>query len=811
MALEKLLQNIKTEIINLTDGYELEARFGSFTDNKFTSGISAGNYFRVLSDAQRSYAKYTYISSKDEIYENGERFTTEYDNAGLVKSVRKITKERIKNFDFPEYFFRISVSRETVIDIQSEKTEGDMVVKEFEDQFERLDINEEKEIVKPDTKPKHVRIKKRYSFALKNSYRLDLTEVTSYDVNSSISEEAKTIYEIEIESVSVNPVMSQFAALIENILKKVLNTRILYTQSEKNKLVNNVNRFLGSKMYNSTRIDHKILNQARDLKVRDMVVGGIVPKSNNGIFYTVTIKADGYRKLLVVDTTGLYLVMAPNDVMKINDNSFISTISEWVGTIFEGELIPPENLKLTQKPPIYFLIYDCLSIGKDYSVRDLSHKDRLSYVDNFMSLFNPNIWFYKKDFLVINSVDTFYGEVNKMLGTTYPYKTDGLIFTPYNYKYSTGLASRSIKESKLSKYPDVCKWKPVDELTIDFRLVRALTDEGNTYYKLLSGTPSGAVEFEGTETDPFNSMSDLNLNGLNSIPTDSIVEFKYSNTKLEKTRVRTDKTEPNRLDVAVDVWDDIMHPITRQMIIGEEFGLSFRYHNRIKWQLYGMMKVDDKEYKMLLCIGSGRGGDVMKWKQMGFTHVICVEPDSDNRNELERRLLNSGLEYLVLPYVGQNVQEIVDAIPGGKVDAIVYMLSLSFFFDNQESFESIFNLTNAVINDGGYFGYFSIDGALVKDLFSNNLNYTEQDGVRSALFKLITMRLNPDDTVYIDIPGSIVKEQTEYLTDLDLLDDGLMKIGFTKLFKITANKEKMMTKEELIYSSLYSGAVYKKV
>ena len=116
------------------------------------------------------------------------------------------------------------------------------------------------------------------------------------------------------------------------------------------------------------------------------------------------------------------------------------------------------------------------------------------------------------------------------------------------------------------------------------------------------------------------------------------------------------------------------------------FKLVFKNHNLLKNECYQTIANSFKKRdKTLLCIGSGKGGDVNKWSKYGFTKVLCVEPNEDNREELESRLkINGKITSKILPNYGQDFNVIFDECKkffnGLKVDAIVYMLSLSFFF-----------------------------------------------------------------------------------------------------------------------------------
>jgi len=289
-------------------------------------------------------------------------------------------------------------------------------------------------------------------------------------------------------------------------------------------------------------------------------------------------------------------------------------------------------------------------------------------------------------------------------------------------------------------------------------------------------------------------------------------------------KLRSDKTKPNTADVAVHIWEDIHNPIDEDTIRGNKFSLMFRYHNRIKWDIFReishkLPKVDGNS-RTILSIGAGKGGDVYKWETYGFTHVIAVEPNDENRLELKRRLDSTNLKYLILSTIGQDYTEIIKAIhefvPDKSVDVVSYMLSLSFFFDNNESLNSIYHLAYYILKPGGFFISYSIDGKYVKEYFNKTENYKMINGIKRGNFEKITFELRPPEnspTVFVNIPDSIVTNQTEFLTNLPLLFEYLSKtpLNLELLSNKRAIDEKFMTEEEVIFSSFFTSSILQRL
>lgn len=893
------LQNI-TELLDrlvlqdTTDAaIEIEARFGEFTGGNFVFGVNARTFARLRDAILRQNpqavqfgGRYTITRTRDDIYRDlgrneRERFTTTFDSAGAPQQRYRLIKTRINNFDFPDHFFRIGISRE-----QSDQTPP------------------------PAGRPRLTRDKVRWSVEWsgrnlmlelqrpvpERRFRLDLTEVTTYYPEDGNPLRANTVYEVEIEILSPKREnLIHFPRAIQDVLRHVLGTILIYTADQKMQAIANFNAALGSANPRPGEIDARLISQARNLKARDLVEGGIVPTTKDGVRYTVTIKADGTRRFLFIDRTGVFLMGAPSDVMMLIGPNYANRLQTWFGTIIEGELIPRENLspdapREFRSLLVYFLMYDTLSGSKpgeqgyipDTSVRRLSHMRRLEYVEQFerfardlayvrgTSNFKQGaMLFTQKPFHQFKNVEEFYRMVQLTLDTPYNFLTDGIIFTPDNHPYDPAVSELPLLDRKLTRRPDIVKWKPLDQLTIDFEIrhiavfptpEQPWTGPG---IELLSGVSSrwdsrrinsldriyrdqlhrgfsgSRMVFQGSSSHPFNASTDLVMNDLlRSAPNGTIMEFRWTPVlgdrlpgtqtdvpegtrgQLEAIRSRSDKIYPNNLDVALDVWEDIHSPLSLEVMRGTRFGLVFRYHNREKWSLFNAVgqATRGKSPKVLLDIGSGRGGDVYKWVESGFTHVICVEPSEENRIELQRRLTEASIEALIVPTVGQDVEQIIQTVerfsPTRNVHAISYMLSLSFFFDKPESVASIVEIANRTLVEGGHFIAFTIDGKYVRQYFNNPQNYVSYNNVRRSRFQMIQFEMRPPlpnipvENIYIDIPGTIVRQQTEYLTDLQELRRLLESIGLTLVAESRADKERFMTQEELVFSSFFSSILY---
>jgi hypothetical protein len=142
----------------------------------------------------------------------------------------------------------------------------------------------------------------------------------------------------------------------------------------------------------------------------------------------------------------------------------------------------------------------------------------------------------------------------------------------------------------------------------------------------------------------------------------TIVEFRWASPGWKPMRVRYDKSEKllktglrgtlNAWNTALSVWDSIQHPVTLRMVCGrEEVDVSAKgnsdvyydraisrdrtgmtdmanFHNNVvKADLYKTYGVSGGSLLELAC---GKGGDMPRWLDAGFSTIVGVDFSSDN-------------------------------------------------------------------------------------------------------------------------------------------------------------------------------------
>jgi hypothetical protein len=466
--------------LNADKNIELEARFTDFTTN---NGVDPRVFDRLISHFS--------TFSKEEIYTedlnyNQESLRLTRDVTGNLKIIKK---QRIQGFPIrslvEKYGIKIGLSTEdTVV-----KTEAE--IKDIQSKV----LNE------PDTS---TRIKNRTSYILHQGeyrdVRLDLTkvEMVTFDANKKYKI-SDTRYEVELEMLKD---YNSWCYFIDVVITVIQNTNYIYTKEQYLDIIKFTNNNLGNHSDYQVNVDSKSLMDARNLKYRDLVYGGIIKSNPDGVRYRVSIKSDGLRKLLVVHREGLWLLW-DTEATKIltvipgdSDTQYI--LNNYHGYIFDGELIPKEAKKDVTgvdkiKQPYWYLVFDmlCININNsgifiDQTIRTEDHTVRMGraqvFVDNLTKdtsryvEYNKLMFIQTKVFKEIPDVISYFRVMIEIDNDRLisPYKDDGFIFVPDNSPYIRN--TNKLSDRILTRSADICKAKFMD-LTIDFAVSYQLTRE----------------------------------------------------------------------------------------------------------------------------------------------------------------------------------------------------------------------------------------------------------------------------------------------------------------------------------------------
>lgn len=759
---------------------EIEIQFGTFTPpkenqrhGKFRSQVSAIAFDRVMKAMRQSNPKQTSEQVIEDHIDGNERRgynkttgqTTYYDKVKVWSSYvffdtnQKRMNTRISNYG--RYF--------------------------AEELNSRINISNEYTYRSPSKTftPQTIRNKNRVSFIFEDIGKLDLTQATETSIdkydetnpenlhhNKGSLQSYETTYEIELEinqnDFSKNNLKIQ--KFCEQIYKLIQDSEVPYTNSEKSNMYKYVSKILN---INSGILRYSLLAEARDIKMDDMVYGGIV--GNKDTKYVVTHKADGLRRLAVVMPNELWLFMPglpdANLVYRREQNVSMDVMNK-NGFILDGELLTQENRKDNIPTKYMYYIFDCLCSNNQNIRNTRDYLKRLESAHQFKKLypetFHPMIEFKVKDTKLFSEVDEFFRVMRDMFDeqSRLEYNQDGFMFIPIQTEYNPYDCDSSfppIYSRCLTQYPDICKWKPKNMRSIDFLVeIRQITPtEKKIILNALEVDPKSNQrkmrQFNGSKTHPLNDRIDIHHPILDTLLNKTIVEFYWDEDKglLVPIRIRPDKVSPNRYFSALNIWKGIFSGIDPQTLRGESFQLMRAYHNKIKLDLYHQIS-PARNHRVLLDIGSGRGGDIKKWKD--YELIFAVEPNETHIQELQERLQLSDIKdkVIIIHTGGEDYETITKTIQqkyGERVSTVSLMLSFSFFHGKFR--DGLRRTIEQNLDENGEVLIFTIDGDEVYNLMES----TKDKHIR--ILDADIKYESHSGKLWINIPSTIVSNQEE--------------------------------------------------
>jgi len=820
------IAEIVTKYINAREGgksLELEMRIGSY-DPVFISNIGLASYNRV---------KEYILKLPHQEVESIDTVDGDIRQTKIGDMYSYMSKQRLAYHDIMNLGIRFALSSETQLrDITNFSTGTNTIV----------------------------RNKNRFSTKI-GSIRVDLTKVTTSN-STSYELEAELIDDNTAVTLGAESIIRQFNSVYELLMGLVHDSYQVFTSSQAGDVIEYVNRSLLDLNDATTKkhvsesevrnaISHYPFPRPRNLKLEDLKYGGIVG-ALDGTTYSVTYKADGIHKVLVVDNSGLWLINPPNAIsliVPIND-----ALRDFIGLMLEGELVPKEKRRQIHEPIYLFYVFDCIAIpsevyGKsDRGVQNAPLNDRcLDAQDMVDAMLDAGA--YDPDVITIKvkshysltvgseqskdenplfgnpnggtneqSVKQFFDRMTWMLTNeaAQEFETDGLIITPNIGPYNTHASSKPSDERILSKIAEVVKYKPLDKMTIDF----TIKDVGNAYELYTYSSYGKKLEI----FNRFPKIEKLDLVFLGdelALESGMIVEIGFNSTdegelKPIVHRVRSDKIHPNGSDVALSTFKDILNPITPDMLMGRNLRLMRHYHGQVKRMMFDYaIDKSGRPINTLLDLGSGRGGDIGKWR--GFDKIVAVEPNPEYIEEMKKRLTTYGmLDKVTIIQAGAQDTDIIrremDRNGISKVSCISAMLSMTFLWETRETLQGLANTINEFLEVGGLFIYMVMDGSKVKQLFKPGF-VTQQVGttlvghdvnLSVVDFDGATIRWLGNRMVNVHVNDSIVTEQDEYLVYLDDLANRLGELGFEEMDRTCCDKERFLSIPERAFSSLFT-------
>ena len=485
-----VIQRFLSAGFQLSDAKYLLRVNSNFTDSK--SGSSRLSNIRAeLSglDAITEYCKHNTIET---FYTNG--------RASFIQKNPFTVKERqILPYDAPDYNMRASLSNEK--DMGSTSMVRTMV-SQWKDHKKIFRYMIRHTLTHPDF-PLSVDVS-----IVKQSRQKGKYVEQSYTFTEAGLSKSPERYEIEIEmdnlKVGVGSKYSTTESLYMAVKKTILyvlsglqGTNFPISYSEQFNLLDYYMRMIWNDKYKEgqrTQPKHFIGPSSVSLQLNNISEqneDANYPNIRNA--YTVTEKADGDRKLMMVADNGLIYLIDTN--MRVQFTGAKTTNPELFGSILDGEHIIHNKEKVFINLYAAFDIYylhrkDVRSFGF-IGDKDSSSSFRLPLLNRFMHDLKPfsvtssespsPMRFEHKTFYSSSPTQTIFQASQFLLqridDDLFEYETDGLIFTPMN----TGVGSNKIGVTTMpmkKTWEYSFKWKPPEFNTIDFMVTIQRDSDG---------------------------------------------------------------------------------------------------------------------------------------------------------------------------------------------------------------------------------------------------------------------------------------------------------------------------------------------
>ena len=380
---------------------------------------------------------------------------------------------------------------------------------------------------------------------------------------------------------------------------------------------------------------------------------------------------------------------------------------------------------------------------------------------------------------------------------------------------------------------------------------------------------------------------------------DTIVEFFYNPNEQEgfkwiPIRPRHDKTHSykNNLDVygnfdktAYDVYLSIINPVTFQMIStgiipkdeanalapnSKQYFSSNDYNpkTRLPYQNFHNLYVKDRLLKQvapstllnskspigkLLDLGSGRGGDISRWKKYKFAEVVGIDVDAHNIDYSKNLYNNIPRPKPKVFYIRGDIGKLIfpaqqaASTESNKLrmknyisvenyfDVVSVQFALHYFFENEIKLRTLIQNISDNLKIGGFLigACFSGEKVFNKLKKHKEIEGTLDDSVIWRIKRIYKARTYPlskpnygrEIEVFIKSIGNV---HTEYLVNFRYLDEILKEYGIEKVlvnsfedeFKNLVNSNQngnekniseKISEEEKEFSFLNNVFIYKKV
>ena len=796
-------------------GRELEARIGQFStgDRQNFRGATQEQYQNVLSRLQREYPEasdYKPVDTTVRLYPNDIRMIVsghDRDHTVFWNSNHALGRPEAQHWETK---------------LKSAGLQTDVFRRGI-----RFAVSAEQEVAKPAVymPPQTVRYRSRITVPI-GVNQVDLTRTVSVN-GSQVLKPDRADYEIEVEYMGSSDELAEHLDEFYDLVEAVYEAAnffdleddvpgLAYMLDERNEMI----AYVMTRLSDGVQLQdlgRKIsvkdyLAKPRSMKKKDLVAPGLYglqPRRHRKgkkpellEKYYATFKSDGVRALLVSNLTGLWIYYPgvysrlvarrrdyPTVPMFILDGEFIEAEGE-VDLFIPFDLLAVLG-RLTKKPKSG---QPSIDDYPSYNMTIEGYTERLALMAKVLDAIPEltRLQILEKEIMLLDQMDSEAGftRLAEMLETreNQPFKTDGLIFTPADQPYYRSSSTREKLSARvLSSYPDVVKWKPPSMLTVDFEIsfsrIGEITLSSND-----SASGHGATPFQGTVDYPFDqSMVNSRAEMTRGLPDKTIVEYEWDPIKKWFTpyALRTDKSSPNSLDVALDNWASIHDPIeeidllrgysrapnaTTAMVKNEIYRQVISFYRTVpKWDL--------------LEVGSGQGGERERWLKLpaSVRRILALEPNQEFVREMESRLadLQEPPTWKVVPIVkkAEDVSVLRSLKTKGKPVRLATssMLSGSFFGDSPNRLRRFVHL----MTRGNIASFYTISVEGMEAALGPIEDWVVGQTYEVYPAMLTIMALEPVTIRYRNIQSTTAGDQVEYPLRLTELIAELEAQGFT--------------------------------
>ncbi len=618
-------------------------------------------------------------------------------------------------------------------------------------------------------------------------------------------------------------------------------------------------------------------------------------------FY-ITDKIDGMRIILRIceyykrsgqkrTLLGTSIMAISNDIIEIQSYQAPKGKNiEVQQTILDGEMLDTKKTK-------EFHIFDVIMI-KNKRVANVPFKVRIKEFPQVDSLMTRLGIGQTKEFVKLTK-DGYKEQLNAFYSKAKArdYEIDGIIFTPEGKSFRE-LPKREYVKFNTEYFNTVSyKWKPVEQSTIDFYLMKVEGDAAKRLrkqagldvnskehtYALCSGVDN--ISFKKLNLQFFDGyVAPVSENSFQYFPIQfspfdkpymfiwsspkadlggRVAEFKFLNkdqTFLETPqiiRMRDDRTNDirkgeyfgNALKYSELIWHSIKHPLTFEMLglssdqLGGYFAVNSdndyfaqrAFNSFIKGELM-------KEYlspPSIVDLMCGKGQDMARSIDMGFTQITMIDRDIDALYELLHRKYNLRLKtpdasasiHIRQVDFEQSYEDIIAStdLPS-KVSSVMLNFGIHYLaHDKTENnknlpLNGLFKLVASMLEVGGRFLITCFDGQTVFNLLQGKQEWNTEDNkysIKKAFTSNEFAKLNQAIDVKLPFSGSAYYR--EFLVNVSFLEELASKNGFKLLinnsfssyfdhFKQHNNKiYKQMTPSDKEWTSIYSYIVFERI